>query len=224
MNEAQKHEEVGGVPAVANDRHRWVSGLKQLSQVQSPAVNLVLLKRSLSRPLATWARRVARSATFNHMLAVGPGLSLRTQLLTIVPQGAGREAFADDLARLARVFRGLTSSGWARLKIECVSTDACKKFHVDNVTIRMICTYTGPGTQFIAEHALNRAHMVPGMMSPPLQPGGTIEQLAAGDLGIMKGVRSAANARWGCVHRSPPIEAEGLRRLVVTLDEMAPPS
>ena len=32
-------------------------------------------------------------------------------------------------------------------RFEVLSTDSCKKFHIDSVKSRLICTYAGPGTE-----------------------------------------------------------------------------
>ncbi|MDJ0896679.1 MAG: DUF1826 domain-containing protein, partial [Alphaproteobacteria bacterium] len=64
------------------------------------------------------------------------------------PDCAERTRLIDDAAALADIFAGLMRAPYLRLRFDVVTTNACRKFHIDAVTARLICTYRGTGTQY----------------------------------------------------------------------------
>ena len=53
-----------------------------------------------------------------------------------------------DITRLSKLFSSLMNVDYIRLRMEVVSTNSCRKFHIDAVKSRLICTYRGQGTQY----------------------------------------------------------------------------
>ncbi|MEW6435334.1 MAG: DUF1826 domain-containing protein [Myxococcota bacterium] len=105
-----------------------------------------------------------------------------------------------------------------RLQLGWIRGQQCPRFHTDFVRLRLICTYVGPGTEWIDERWLDRdlaarchAH------EAPLRPGGAVSRLERFTVGLMKGRAFPGNERHGLVHRSPPLE--GGPRLVLILNE-----
>lgn len=114
--------------------------------------------------------------------------------------------WADDVAALAARFAAITGEDLVDIRLEHVTDDACARFHIDNVPIRLITTYLGPGTEIVPAafgaqaRALQRAYR------------GPIERLAAGDIALFRGGPD------GVVHRSPPIAGGGRRRALLCLN------
>lgn len=54
-----------------------------------------------------------------------------------------------DFRRLAHRLTGLTGSPRVRMRFEHVVDDSCRKFHVDAVGLRLLCTYAGAGTEWV---------------------------------------------------------------------------
>lgn len=106
---------------------------------------------------------------------------------------------AADIVSLARHHAALTGTGRLSLRLEVVETDACRRFHADYVTLRMICTYVGPGTQW---HRGAEPDVV-----------GTVP---TGAVAVFKG-RMLLDPPT-VLHRSPPIMASGERRLMLVVD------
>lgn len=117
------------------------------------------------------------------------------------PQTPEGDALADEIARLAWRFAQLMGCGRLRFRLEVVETDACRKFHMDYLTARLLMPLVGPGTQWID---------VRGGMDTALR------QMEAGHVGIFKG-RLAVEASV-ILHRSPPVAASGETRLLLALD------
>lgn len=108
-------------------------------------------------------------------------------------------SIAADIAALARRHAKLTGVDRMSLRLEVVETDACRRFHADYVTLRLLCTYVGPGTQW---HRVDQSE--------------AIGQVPTGAVAVLKG-RILLDPP-AVLHRSPPIMATGGRRLVLAVD------
>ncbi|MEM9435439.1 MAG: DUF1826 domain-containing protein [Pseudomonadota bacterium] len=115
-----------------------------------------------------------------------------------------RAMLVDDVAALADVFAQLMQAPFVRLRLDVISTNACRKFHVDTLTARLICTYRGSGTQYgISWNGRDPARVFTA---------------ATGSAIVLRGKLWPAEASPELVHRSPPIEGTGEARLVLVLD------
>jgi hypothetical protein len=85
-----------------------------------------------------------------------------------------------------------------------VTTNACRKFHVDAMAARLICTYRGTGTQY-------------GQSRNGDDPK-RVFTVPTGSAVLLRGSLWPSNRDCGLVHRSPPIEGTGETRLVLVLD------
>jgi hypothetical protein len=54
----------------------------------------------------------------------------------------------NDIQKLATGIGKILSTSQLQVRIDLVESNACKKFHRDNVKARLICTYRGPGTVY----------------------------------------------------------------------------
>jgi len=93
---------------------------------------------------------------------------------------------------------------------------------VDAVPERgLITTYAGPGTEWLPNEAVNRVAMghpddCPCDSSESIvRAGASARRANAGDVLLMRG--ASKGGALGLVHRSPPIEALGRRRVVLVL-------
>ena len=120
------------------------------------------------------------------------------------PAGPERDLLIDDIGTLAEIFAGVTGAPYLRLRLDVVTTNACRKFHVDSLKLRLICTYRGTGTQY-------------GTSLGDTQPT-HIFTVPTGAPTIMRGKLFAEHPATGLMHRSPPIEGTGETRLVLVLD------
>ena len=121
-----------------------------------------------------------------------------------MPNCEQRAGLVADAARLAAQFVAITSAPYLRLRLDVVTTNACRKFHIDAVTARLLCTYLGTGTQIGVSHD----------GAEPAQ----IYTVPTGSPLILRGTLWSEDVNAGLVHRSPPIEGTGEHRLVLVLD------
>lgn len=109
---------------------------------------------------------------------------------------------AQDIADLSTRFAAIAGGGQLMLRLEVVETDACRRFHADFVTYRLITTYRGQATQWVRADRPD-----------------TIEHMQAGEVCIFKGRMLLDNPP--VLHRSPPIAATGEQRLLLVLDPVS---
>jgi len=146
-----------------------------------------------------------------------------------VGAGDGPLALARDIEKLASRYASLKGNLRIDASLAVVTTDKCRKFHADFKPLRLVCTYAGPGTEWVANEAVQRAALINEIedldaanraIVPDAQ---AIRRASAGHVVLLKGELYPGNAGNGAVHRSPPIAEAGERRLVLTLDASAAP-
>lgn len=120
------------------------------------------------------------------------------------PDCEERMMLINDITALSEMFVGLTRARYLRLRLDVVTTNACRKFHVDAVTSRLICTYRGQGTQYGT-----------GREGADPYP---VETTPTGSPIITRGTLWPETPRSGLLHRSPPIEGTGETRLLLVID------
>ncbi|ETX13710.1 hypothetical protein OCH239_07010 [Roseivivax halodurans JCM 10272] len=127
------------------------------------------------------------------------------------PDGPERRRLIDDVAALAHIFSDVMDARWMRLRVDVVTGNACRRFHVDRITARLVCTYRGTGTQY-------------GVSETGDEDPQTIHTVATGSPLVMRGTLWPTRPDQGLRHRSPPIEGTGETRLVLVLDPVADPA
>lgn len=122
------------------------------------------------------------------------------------PESPNRNWLVDDVCLLAETLARLMSAPYLQLRFDVVSDDACRKFHMDMIRVRLICTYRGRGTQYgLVKDANDPEHILNVPTGDPILLRGTLWK----------------DQTDGCVrHRSPPIAGTGETRLVLVLDAL----
>lgn len=212
-----------GTVSIHRRGHRTVANASRLGEIHEESANLVIWRRNLPPPLRAWLDRLANTARFQLDLIVGECAGGAADLVAIVPPSPERRWLEGDLGKLIRRFSALTCRAQVKACFGVVETNACRKLHADWVPLRLLCTYAGPGTEWVPDAAVRREAMVeplpcPDAANAAIVPGeGAIRRARVGDVVVMKGETYPGNAGHGAVHRSPPIEAAGERRLVLKL-------
>lgn len=126
-----------------------------------------------------------------------------------LPKGAERDWLESDIASLARAFSTLMGAKFLRLRLDVVTTNSCRKFHIDAIKARLICTYRGTGTQY--------GNAIDG------DDPDTVFTVPTGSPILLRGTRWREKPSSGLLHRSPPIEGTGEARLLLVIDEVQSP-
>ncbi|MEL6253362.1 MAG: DUF1826 domain-containing protein [Bacteroidota bacterium] len=124
-----------------------------------------------------------------------------------------------DILDLVDLFKGISGSEKIRLLLATINVNMCRKFHTDVNDIRMLCTYSGPGTLWLTEDNINRNGLgTPEGNASIVIDEGKIQQAKTGAAILLKGAIYPKEGTKAVVHRSPTIEESGERRLLLRVD------
>ncbi|MEM7528970.1 MAG: DUF1826 domain-containing protein [Pseudomonadota bacterium] len=126
-----------------------------------------------------------------------------------LPESVHSAWLLDDIDRLAQRFIELVPAPFLRLRLNAVTTNSCRKFHIDRVTARLVCTYRGTGTQY-------------GISTDGAEPQ-RIFTVPTGAPIVLRGTLWPDPPASGLLHRSPPIEGTGETRLILVIDPIFDP-
>lgn len=87
--------------------------------------------------------------------------------------------------------------------------------HVDHVTLRLITTWRGLGTEWLEESGADRRLLGSDQV---IRTQAAIHRANTGDILILKGERWPGNSGLGAVHRSPPADGTQQRRVLFACD------
>ncbi len=194
-----------------------------LGEALRDEVNLAVWQRSLPEHLATFS---------STLLAQGEPLAESLSIELADPEAEpnlhgllsgysdlpGQAAFLADVVWLVRAYARLLDARRIGLRLRALDGAMCPRFHVDHVPLRLITSYAGPGSQWLAEGELPR-QLLGGAQAVP-RDGAQVEQIGCGHVALVKGERWVGNEGRGLIHRSPALPA-GERRLLLTLDWLA---
>lgn len=139
--------------------------------------------------------------------------------LPLANNSKSKSDFIGDLIGVSKNFFELTSSKKIRIQLEVIKSDACRLFHVDNNYQRLLCTYHGPGTEWLAEDNLNREGLGKGNNANIVKDESLVNHTTPFDLLTLRGKKFGENFQGG-VHRSPPVEKKFLTRILLKVDEI----
>ncbi|MFQ6334538.1 DUF1826 domain-containing protein [Methylophilus sp. 3sh_L] len=198
----------------------------QMLTIFEPAQQLCRIPRAPQTEISDYLQQVA--------LKIAPGLRnvvsltqpLAPQLEGLLPAQLGREAFIQEVEQLVMVFAELLDCQTVGLRLEVLQKAMCPQFHVDHTGIRLLCTYLGPGTEWLEEAFADRRYLNNRSADNSHQRAGVvidtrgIRQADSFDIVLLKGSRWQNNTTGGAIHRSPAVP-DGQVRVVLALDAMS---
>lgn len=131
----------------------------------------------------------------------------------------GFSHWAADLALQVQAFQILFEPAAVGIRVHALTQAMCPRFHVDQVPVRMVSTYAGAGTEWLAHADVDRGLLgrpLNGQPDPLARPE-KIQRLPTGSIALLKGEAWMGNENRGLVHRSPPV-TDSTPRWVATLD------
>ncbi|QFT95118.1 hypothetical protein FIU86_19870 [Roseovarius sp. THAF9] len=200
------------VPKGAGSGVLSVNGPEDMGAIRLPGVGGVICQRQLAEPVLHWLKTLPPDVLPAARVIVRPGEIASAVTLACeeagLPDAPERRILIDDIAVLATTLGKITRAKWLRLRLDVVTTNACRRFHIDRVTARLVCTYRGTGTQYgvARDDAPKVVHTVP-----------------TGSPFVMRGTLWPAQPDPHLLHRSPPIEGTGETRLMLALDPVTDP-
>ncbi|MEM7445043.1 MAG: DUF1826 domain-containing protein [Pseudomonadota bacterium] len=147
--------------------------------------------------------RLPRSRIVLRPYAVHDAVS---QLVVVsgLPACEERRMLVDDIAAQAAMFAAVMEAPYLRLRLDVITRNDCQELRIDAVTARLVCTYRGTGTQYgISTDGAELQQVVTVPTGSPI---------------VLRGALWPETPKSGLRYRSPPIEAMGETRLVLSLD------
>ncbi len=178
-----------------NGHATMVRTSNELTAIHRPDCPAVIWERRQDTGLQLWLKALAPKN-----LPRVRGITPRTHAHEVIayaiensgaPNCAERRALIDDASNLANVFSDVLDTRYLRLRFDVVTGNVCRKFHIDAVTARFVCTYRGTGTQYGLAGELEEP--VDVFTVPTCTPI------------LMRGTLWPVVADKGFRHRSPPI-------------------
>lgn len=188
-----------------------------LSAIGRSGVTLAVWRRRLPAGLSRHCAQLAEKDWPSFQLATTPD-EVATDLAAALPSRWNAGPLFDDIVHLVSVYADIVGCPAVRLRLNSLSGDGCRFFHVDYVGLRLLCTYRGAGTQWLPDGAVNRSALGRGDNDAVLSDPRRIQALRAGHVALLKGEAWPGNRGRGLVHRSPPADPAGARRLLLCLD------
>lgn len=198
---------------------REVTTLTDLTAIFATPLNLVYLARQLTAGIVRAAEREAVCRTGELRVITSADAPAMSDLLP----GAPNDALTADMIHLVEIFSMLTGAVEVGLRLHVLNGAMCPRFHTDRVLLRLICTYLGPGTEWLdngnvrRDRLGHRADGVSDLESGAIIDSAEIKQMPAGAIGLFKGEAWAGAAGHAAVHRSPAVQDVG-PRLLFTID------
>ena len=188
-------------------------GPASLSAFARPECAASIWRRQMPEDIQDWLDRLDPERLPRGRVILRPDEVADTfgQLCDIAqtPPGPERDWLQKDVAALAGMFAGLMSARFLRLRLDVVTTNSCRKFHIDAITARLICTYRGTGTQYgISANREDPSDILTVPTGAPI---------------LLRGTLWPETPSAGLLHRSPPIEGKGETRLILFLDPVFDP-
>jgi len=188
---------------------RVVGTSAELAVVQRRGINLALWPRilpanviaDLTEAVSTGLAPIRFEACRSEI-----GTELQRRLRDVLP-----EWLAHDAAQLARILAQVANARRIALRIEAFTGDACRLFHADAVAMRLVTSYHGRGTQWLADAD---ADVFQGDRAIPDD---RVHEVATGTVAIFKGSRDTTGGH-PLVHRSPPRQPGDAVRLFLAID------
>jgi hypothetical protein len=194
-----------------------------LANIYQPLVNICVWQRQLTKPVANYADWLIKGEINYELRIILESDSVIDSILKALPDHKGLRALAEDVNLLVTMFADLFELKMVGIRLSILDKAMCPKFHTDNLPCRLVTTYTGSGTEWLPEVAVDRSKLGRGANGLPDAISGvylnhnSIQQLKTGDVALLKGSGWLGNEDKAIVHRSPGLDMNE-KRLILTLD------
>ena len=197
---------------LAEPTWRRVPELVDLVEIFDPEVQVCAWQRESDPGIETYLSQLDQTAELQRIETLSPALPPRLEGL---PDGAGRAALTADLSLLRDIIFELLGCAAAGLRFAMTGRAMCPGWHIDRTGIRLVCTYQGPGTQWLDCQDIDRRNL----QSDQADKAAFIEALP-GEIVLLKGALWQDNSAFGAIHRSPDPGPSASLRTLVTFDPL----
>ena len=200
-----------------------VSNPQVLSEIYQENINMAIWKRTHSNELASAVACFIQENSVKPTRLTVSAEDAFDELCNTFGDSHAAVILSKDIALLVDMFCCLFDLKYVGLRLAILSTAMCPRFHVDRIPCRLITTYQGLGTQWLAHDEVDRTKLGAGNQGKADEESGLfcgldkMNSLNEGDVALLKGENWDDTKGFGLVHRSPVVP-HGEKRLVLTLD------
>lgn len=207
--------------------HLRVDTAAGLSRIHEPHLNLCYWRRTCSAELAASLDVLARTHEFHQVRNSWRDQISATELVALTGDlpDSMQTAWACDIEQLLHVFCQIAGTQRVLLKLASTTRTDCPVFHTDYVPLRLLCTYTGSGTEFVDDRNVQRSSLgrtqgrtAQEVNQDILLDPHNVEHLLPFDVALCKGEVYPDGRGHGLVHRSPRITPASPPRIKLTID------
>jgi hypothetical protein len=211
---------------ISQECHSWAmdSSPMVLGDIFSPEHSVAIWQRSIDSDISHYFA--------NCFDDLGLGIrgvftieNLKVELAKLLPNHSYKERALEDVFLLSDMLTCLFGCDSVGLRIAPLSKAMCPKLHTDNIPVRLVSTYLGPGTQWLPLEVLEEEQLAPadtkslGQYKGRYYQESHIQQLNSFDVALLKGSAWENQEHMAAVHRSCPI-SENDKRVLLSLDPM----
>jgi hypothetical protein len=130
-----------------------------------------------------------------------------------------------DITHLSQQYTKLTGAVHPRVRLDRVEDGGCVLFHEDRMELRILCTYAGPGMQWVANADIDRAQLglqgrTPAQANAAMvRDPNRIRSVPTGHVAAFKGALHPQNNVGALIHRSAPVSGLNEYRIRLTIDD-----
>jgi hypothetical protein len=191
---------------------RRVSELADLVEIFDPGVQVCAWQREIDPSIETYLSKLQQTRELQIIETLSPAAEPG---LGRLPDGPGRASLMEDLSLLCEVVCELLGCKAAGLRLARIGRAMCPGWHVDQVGIRLVCTFQGPGTQWLDDQDVERRDLHSRRPEDD-----AFIQAAPGEIVLLKGTLWQDNDAFGAIHRSPGLGTLASLRTLITLDPL----
>ncbi|MBT3045707.1 MAG: DUF1826 domain-containing protein [Candidatus Thiodiazotropha sp. (ex Lucina pensylvanica)] len=189
-----------------------VPELADLVEIFDPGVQVCTWQRESDPAIETYLSGLHQTGE----LQVLETLSSAAQpKLDCLPEGSGLASLIGDLSLLREVVCELMGCSEVGLRLARVGHAMCPGWHIDRTSIRLVCTYQGPGTEWLNDQNVECQDLHDSRIRAK-----AAVQAVTGEIVLLKGSLFQGNEAFGAVHRSPEPAPDAALRTLVTLDPL----
>lgn len=188
-----------------------------LTDIFADHINLAVWERTIPARTCQFVSAYARAAgARDRFISIEPGEGAQDLLPEWALQLDGAQDWLADIRNLTDMYHCLFEPARIGIRLHLLNgTTMCPRFHTDRVSVRLLCTYQGPGTEWLPEWAARRPKQSGPLPDQVVQPH-HICQIPSRAVALLKGEAWEGNEGRGLIHRSPETGQEP--RMVVGFD------
>ena len=187
-------------------------------------MNIAIWQRKLSSKIMLASNNILQTYPFLEISEVINPKDVIEMLDSKIGTSKDNIYLSSDISDLVNIFCDLFKLDRVGFRLKILDHAMCPRFHVDRVPCRLITTYHGIATEWLPHCKVDRSKLGVASHGKIDEETGIfkthkdIEQLDVGHVGLLKGESWEKNEGAGLVHRSPKVEDNEQRRLMLTLD------